>query len=70
MKEEYVITFRKVQACCKHKTCGVDGYTMRTAHACGKKLTMDWVHSKDPARFIECREVNCPVLESCDILIK
>ena len=67
--KEYVITFRKFKKHCEHKTAGVHGYTIRTSHACMKKLTMDWVKSKDPARFIECKETNCHIMGKCEVVI-
>ena len=49
---------------------GVHGYSLRTSHACMKKLTMGWIKTDNPARYIECRETNCPILERCDKLIQ
>ena len=68
--EEYVMTFAKFRNHCKHPTAGVHGYRLTTRYACGKKLTMDWVHSKNPARYIECREKVCPILNKCETIIK
>jgi len=66
---EYVITFRRLKSICEHKTMGVHGYRLRTSHACMKKLTMGWVKTDNPARYIECRETNCPIIAKCDPLI-
>lgn len=66
---EYVITFKRLQTNCKHKTGGVYQHILKNSHACRLKMTMEWVESEDPAKFIECKEDNCPVLEKCDRLV-
>ncbi len=63
--KKYAITFRKLKSICNHRTRGVYAHIVENSYACARKLNMDWVHSEDPVKFIECKESNCPILLKC-----
>ena len=61
--KEYAITFRRFKNNCGHV---FPNQISGVKHICGKRISMDWVKSKDRKTYIKCSEVNCPVLKQCD----
>lgn len=68
--KEYVMTFKRFRVGCQYKFYSKSGgYATRTKYACRKRMTIDCAMADYPNKYVECREVNCPVLKKCEVVI-
>ncbi len=70
MTNDYVMTYRRFRVSCEYRIYSVQaGWKTGTKYACRKRMPTNCVKLEQPDSYVACREVNCPVLKKCEIVI-